>query len=116
MADLTSSRRRSARRRDLHAEPSRWPWLRLALVMLLPFASAPAAAEDMPTLQGSSQWNVVLVVSDALRAASLPIYGYPRDTAPSLRRLAEESIVFENHVAHYPGTPMSVSQMFTGRL
>jgi glucan phosphoethanolaminetransferase (alkaline phosphatase superfamily) len=73
------------------ASLGRSPLVRFALV-LLPFAVN--ASADTPSLQGPSQWNVVLVVSDALRAASLPIYGYPRDTAPSLRRLAEESVVF----------------------
>lgn len=59
--------------------------------------------------------NVILVLSDALRAASLPMYGYPRDNAPRLAQLAAEGVVFEHHVAHYPGTTVSVSQMLTGR-
>jgi arylsulfatase A-like enzyme len=90
-----------------------WSSLRLALLPLLVALPASAGTPDVPS---AARWNVVLVVSDALRAASLPIYGYPHDTAPSLRRLAEEGVVFENHMAHYPGTPMSVSQLVTGRL
>jgi len=33
--------------------------------------------------------NVVLVSIDSLRADHLPMYGYPRDTAPNLQRLAQ---------------------------
>jgi arylsulfatase A-like enzyme len=60
--------------------------------------------------------NLVLVLADALRASSLRLYGYPRHTAPYLSELARESVVFERHLANYPGTPISVSQMQTGRL
>lgn len=60
--------------------------------------------------------NVVVVLSDALRAASLPLYGYRRDTAPRLAELARESIVFDHHLVHYPGTTVSVSQLHSGRL
>lgn len=62
------------------------------------------------------RYNVVVVLSDALRASSLPLYGYPRETAPRLGELAAESVVFERHLAAFPGTPISVSQMLTGRL
>lgn len=60
--------------------------------------------------------NLVFVLSDALRASNLPTYGYPRQTAPFLTRLADESLVFRDHLANYPGTPNSVSQIMTGRL
>lgn len=65
---------------------------------------------------GPGRYNVVLVLSDALRAANLDLYGYPRETAPRLGELAAESVVFERHLACFPGTPVSVSQMQTGRL
>lgn len=61
-------------------------------------------------------YNVVVVLSDALRAPNLPFYGYPRETAPVLGALTAESVIFERHLAAYPGTPTSVSQMLTGRL
>lgn len=59
---------------------------------------------------------MVLVLSDALRASSLPLYGYPRETAPQLGVLAADGVLFERHLANYSGTPFSVSQMLTGRL
>jgi arylsulfatase A-like enzyme len=39
--------------------------------------------------------NLVLIVVDTLRADRLPVYGYSRDTAPHLERLANESLVFD---------------------
>ena len=84
-------------------------WLALA-VPACRGRDAPRGADPGP------RHNLVLVVADALRAASLPLYGYPRDTAPNLSALARESVVFERHLANYPGTPISVSQMQTGRL
>jgi arylsulfatase A-like enzyme len=55
-------------------------------------------------------------VADALRACNLPMYGYARDTAPNLSALGRRATVFEHHLANYPGTPVSLSQLFTGRL
>jgi arylsulfatase A-like enzyme len=69
-----------------------------------------------PAVPGQDKLNVVIVLSDALRAANLPLYGYPRDTAPHLTELARQSIVFDHHFAHYPGTSVSISQLYTGRL
>lgn len=60
--------------------------------------------------------NLVIVLSDALRASSLPFHGYQRNTAPRLAELADESVLFERHLANYPATPTSVSQMLSGRL
>lgn len=71
---------------------------------------APLAAEALAGM------NVVVVLSDALRAANLPWHGYPRTTAPRLAALAQEAVVFDEHLAHFPGTPVSVSQMMTSRL
>lgn len=65
---------------------------------------------------GQRRPNLVIVLSDALRASSLPFHGYPRNTAPHLTELTAESVVFERHLANYPATPTSVSQMLSGRL
>lgn len=57
-------------------------------------------------------WNVdvVLIVIDTLRADHLPFYGYYKDTAPFLSRLASQSVVFRH--AHSPSswtTPATAS-------
>ncbi len=89
----------------------------LALLGLLGCAPAPAppAGDDAERGSPHPDYNVVLVLSDALRAANVGPWGYPRPTTPTLDALAEQALVFEHAFAHYPGTPVSVSQLFTGR-
>jgi arylsulfatase A-like enzyme len=60
--------------------------------------------------------NIVIILADALRASNLPVYGYARETAPNLMALGRRATVFRHHLANYPGTPVSLSQLFTGRL
>lgn len=90
-------------------------WLRSGLVLALLFAFSCGGNSEQSGVSERVRPNLVFVLSDALRASSLEIYGYPRATAPRLAALAEESLVFEDHLVSYPGTPFSVSQMFTGR-
>jgi arylsulfatase A-like enzyme len=94
------------------------PWVLWTLLLLGLAAGACGGSEpselDRPETT-AARANVVFVLSDALRASSLELYGYPRSTAPNLTALAGESLVFEDHLVSYPATPGSVSQMFTGR-
>jgi arylsulfatase A-like enzyme len=76
---------------------------------MLAALSAKACADRRPL-------SIVLVVADALRASNLSLYGYPRETAPNLTALGRRATVFQHHLANYPGTPVSLSQLFTGRL
>jgi arylsulfatase A-like enzyme len=69
-----------------------------------------------PTTPGRKPLNIVLIVADALRACSLSPYGYARETTPHLTALGRRATVFTHHLANYPGTPVSLSQLFTGRL
>ncbi len=43
--------------------------------------------------------NVVLIVLDTVRAASLSLYGYARDTTPFLRDLARQATVYTRAIA-----------------
>lgn len=81
-----------------------------------PARSSSPTASRSHSQTGARPPNLVLVLADTLRAASLPLYGYPEPTAPFLSELAADSLVFDHHLSHYPATPFSVSQMFTGRL
>lgn len=58
--------------------------------------------------------HVVLVTLDTLRADHLPSYGYARDTAPFLARLAREGVLFENALASVSHTAPSHATMLTG--
>lgn len=59
--------------------------------------------------------NVVLVSIDSLRADHCGFMGCEWDTTPSIDRLAENSIVFENAITPGPRTPSSMPVAFTGR-
>lgn len=70
-------------------------------------ARLPAADRDAP--------NVVLLILDTVRAASLSAYGYERPTSPTLARLATEGIRFDRALATAPWTLPSHASFFTGR-
>ena len=58
--------------------------------------------------------NVLVVVIDTLRADHLSTYGYGRPTSPSLTRLAQGGVLFENAVAPSSWTLPSHASMLTG--
>ena len=49
-------------------------------------------------------YNVVLVTIDTLRADHLSAYGYTNGKTPAIDRLASESLIFEDAIAHTPIT------------
>ena len=59
--------------------------------------------------------NVLFIIWDTVRAASLSLYGYNRPTTPTLERLASESVVFDRAYAIAPWTLPSHASLFTGR-
>lgn len=61
-------------------------------------------------------YNVLLITLDTTRADHLPAYGYTSVKTPNLDRLAEESTVFEDAIAHVPLTLPSHTTMMTGLL
>jgi arylsulfatase len=74
-----------------------------------------APASDAPAAPLAGR-NVVLVVSDTLRADHLGFLGYPRDTSPFLDTLAAEGVVFTRAYSCSSFTRESISALFTGRL
>jgi arylsulfatase A-like enzyme len=58
--------------------------------------------------------NVLLVVLDTVRAASMSLYGYDRDTTPELKRWAADSATFDWAFSTAPWTLKSHATMFTG--
>jgi arylsulfatase A-like enzyme len=59
--------------------------------------------------------NVVLIVWDTVRASSLSLYDYPRNTTPNLARWARTGILFTRALAPAPWTFASHGCFFTGR-
>jgi arylsulfatase A-like enzyme len=70
-------------------------------------AALPAATDGAP--------NVLLIILDTVRAASLGLHGYTRDTAPQLSAVAKEGVTFDRAYSTAPWTLPSHASMFTGR-
>jgi arylsulfatase A-like enzyme len=66
----------------------------------------PGAPKDRP--------NVLLIILDTVRAKSLSLYGYHRDTSPSLTRLAERGVRFDRAFSTAPWTLPSHASLLTG--
>jgi len=60
--------------------------------------------------------NVILIVLDTVRAASLSLYGYERQTTPNLDAFARQGVVFDRAISTSSWTLPSHASMFTGRL
>jgi arylsulfatase A-like enzyme len=56
---------------------------------------------------------VFIICADTLRADHLPVYGYPRDTAPNTVEFSKDGVVFENAYAQSPWTLPSHMSLFT---
>ncbi len=66
-----------------------------------------------PGSTGGSR-NVILIVLDTVRAQSLGLYGYGRDTSPNLARLARRGVRFDRAFSTAPWTAPSHASLFTG--
>jgi arylsulfatase A-like enzyme len=84
-----------------------------AAVGLISAAFGPMASCSQQETESPLKPNVVLVVIDTLRADHLPFYGYGRNTAPFLARLAKQSILFERAYATSSWTAPSTASLFT---
>jgi arylsulfatase A-like enzyme len=60
--------------------------------------------------------NVVLIILDTVRAASLSLYGYEKETTPELSRWGRSGVVFDQAISTAPWTLPSHASLFTGRL
>jgi arylsulfatase A-like enzyme len=59
--------------------------------------------------------NVVLIVWDTVRAPSLSLYGYERDTTPNLKQWAKKGVRYARALVPAPWTYPSHSSFFTGQ-
>lgn len=83
------------------------PWVGLCLLALGCTADAPE-----PEL-GASSPNLILISIDTLRADHLGCYGYERPTTPTLDRLCQDAVVYEQAIAPAPSTLHSHASMLT---
>ncbi len=80
--------------------------LLILISLLLPLTSCSRKANI-------SDFNVVLVSIDTLRADHLSCYGYERNTSPAIDKLAEGGVLFENAVSSTTWTLPAHAAMFT---
>ncbi|MGB7540062.1 MAG: sulfatase-like hydrolase/transferase, partial [Anaerolineales bacterium] len=66
-----------------------------------------AAAERLP--------NIVLLAGEGLDSKWMSVYGYPRDTTPNLRKLAETGLLAENDFTNAAHTTGSEFSLLTGK-
>lgn len=71
-------------------------------------------AADAPADPSLPKPNIVVVILDALRAKSLPMYGLPRNTAPFLQKLASQSTLYTRCYSSATWTKPAVTGIFTG--
>ncbi|MBS3094674.1 sulfatase [Candidatus Pacearchaeota archaeon] len=60
--------------------------------------------------------NVVLIISDGLRPKDLSLYGRKEEYDSNLKKIAEESVVFEKNFTASNASDSSVTAMFSGQL
>lgn len=65
---------------------------------------------------GLEDYNLIIIVVDALRADHLGCYGYHRNTSSFVDSRAEEGVLFERALANSSFTRESIATLFTGRL
>jgi len=70
--------------------------IRAAIWMLAATLGGYGCSDGPPSASSPVAPNVVMIVVDTLRADHMSLYGYGRATTPTLDRLAQESIVFDN--------------------
>jgi arylsulfatase A-like enzyme len=96
------------------------PVLAGGLVVLAPLgyhrvATAELRARALTPPAKPGKPNVLFIVLDDVRAASLGLYGCGRDNTPNLERWAQRGIVYARARATAPWTLPSHASMFTGR-
>ena len=72
------------------------------------------ASETKSLITKEKHPSLLLITVDTLRADRLPFYGYKRNTAPFLGKLAEHGIVFTNAYSTSSWTVPAVTSLVTG--
>ena len=116
VARLTSSRPAGFRRFEKWAT-------RAALVAIVVFGLGPGL---WTTLAGNRilagqpaaarRSNLLVITLDTVRARSLSLNGYERDTTPNLNRFSRRGVRFDRAISTAPWTLLSITSMLTGRL
>ena len=77
------------------------------------FWGAPAVRQRTDPKAGGPPQTVILVQLDTLRKDHLDVYGYERQTAPTLKRLAEEGALFQHAITQTGWTKAATTSIMT---
>lgn len=77
--------------------------------------ASPEALKPRTESAFQSPVNVILIISDAIRASSMSLYGYTRRTTPYLERWAESATVYRKAHTNSTSTKPSMTSIFTGK-
>ncbi|MBI4556291.1 MAG: sulfatase [Candidatus Hydrogenedentes bacterium] len=83
----------------------------VTLAAVLPSAAESRVSEPSPK---AAKPNVIIFLSDTLRADFLSCYGYPYPTSPNIDAFARRAVLFEKCYAQSAWTKPSVASMLTG--
>ena len=98
----------------MHAAPGFWKALVWGCGCALLAAGVGCRRSAGPAAQPLRPFNVVLITLDTLRPDHLRCYGYGAIETPTLDRIAQHGVLFENGVTQTPLTPPSHASIFTG--
>ena len=86
----------------------------LIIIIFILFFRMLVFAESSFNLSGKyKDYNVILIIADALRPDHLSCYGYPKKTSPEIDLLAKRSVLFTNAFSQAAFTLPSVVSIFT---
>lgn len=77
------------------------------------FWGAPVVRQRAEAGAGRSPQVVILIQGDTLRKDHLEVYGYHRETAPALRRLAQEGALFQHAITQTSWTKAATPSILT---
>lgn len=75
----------------------------------------PSLFAEPPKPAQIGRYNVLWIVVDAMRPASMSVYGAQRQTTPMLTQFARSAVVFENAYVQSTTTHLSLTCMLTGK-
>ncbi|MEK6934304.1 MAG: sulfatase, partial [Nanoarchaeota archaeon] len=89
----------------------------LIIVTLFYISMSPKGANTLDEIQiiqeSPYKPNIIIILSDALRADHLGIYGYPYNTSPNIDNFAKDATLFKNAYSQAPWTVNSVATLFS---
>jgi len=95
---------------------NRRDFLKLASLFPLGVAAPRLLRTFGNTSQPGQPKNVLVIVFDAWSAYNVSLYGYPRDTTPTINRLAQRAVRYHNHFAGGNFTSPGTASLLTGVL